>query len=299
MDPDKPLVSVVIVYWNGIDFIDRCLDSLFMQTFQDFEVILVDNGSKEHPLMDTAARWPRVKVIRLDKNCGFAVANNVAAGVAKGRWLALLNSDAFPEPGWLESLLEAADGHPDLFFFASCQIQANDPRTLDGTGDEYNIGGVAWRRQSGEPVEQAIRVVDEVFSACGASAFYPKDAFLSVGGFDEDFFSYLEDVDLGFRLRLLGYRCLYVPQAKVLHIGSASSGRDSKFSIYYSQRNMLWTFIKNMPSPYVWKYLPHHIIYNLIYALHYGLCCCPFVSLRAKKDAILGLPAMLRKRKEI
>jgi GT2 family glycosyltransferase len=299
MDDPAPLVTVIIVYWNGASVIDRCLNSLFAQTFQDFEVLVVDNGSTENTLTDVNLRWPRVKLIRLDKNQGFAAANNIAARSARGQWLALLNSDAFPEPGWLEALLDASHKHPDLFFFTSCQIQANNPDKLDGTGDLYHIGGIAWRRQSNEPVEQAIQVIDEVFSACGAAAFYPRDVFLQAGGFDEDFFSYLEDVDLSFRLRLLGYRCLYVPQAKVLHVGSASLGKESEFAIYYSQRNMLWIFLKNMPSPYFWKYLPLHLVMNMGFSLYYSLCCCPCASLRAAKDTMLGIPSALRKRKEI
>jgi GT2 family glycosyltransferase len=299
MDKHSPHVTVIIVYWNGIDFIDRCLKALFAQTFQDFEVILVDNGSTDGAMADIEKHWPQIQALRLDKNLGFAVANNVAAKKAKGEWLALLNSDAFPEPGWLAALLLASEEHPDLFFFASQQIQANDPHLLDGTGDEYNIGGIAWRRQYDMPVEEAVQVVDEVFSACGAAAFYPKDAFLSVGGFDEDFFSYLEDVDLGFRLRLKGFRCLYVPMAKVLHVGSASLGRESEFAIYHSQRNMAWMYLKNMPSPYFWRYLPRHILLNFFFSMYYGFCYCFCISWRAKRDALLGMRTMLRKRKEI
>ena len=189
MDISTPLVSVIIVYWNGEKFIDRCLEALFAQTFQDFEVILVDNGSSHNLLDNLQTRWNRIKVVRLEKNIGFAAANNIAAKIANGKWLALLNSDAFPEPNWLSALLEASDKYPELFFFTSCQIQANAPYKLDGTGDEYNIGGIAWRRQSEEHVETAVQIVDEVFSACAAAALYPKDIFLASGGFDESFFS--------------------------------------------------------------------------------------------------------------
>ena len=294
-----PLVSVVIVNWNGESVLQRCLESVFAQTIRDVEVILVDNASTDRSLDGIEEHWSLIKIIRMKKNMGFAAANNIAARAAHGQWLALLNSDAFPEPDWLESLLAASEKHTGLFFFASCQIQANDPGKLDGTGDQYNTGGIAWRRQHNQPVGDAINTVNEVFSACGASAFYPRNAFLEAGGFDDTFFSYFEDVDLGFRLRLLGYRCLYIPNARVLHVGSSSLGKDSKFAIYHSLRNMVWTFFKNMPAPYFWRYLPIHMTMSFGYSLYYALCCCPWVSLRAAKDAFLGLPVILRSRRKI
>jgi GT2 family glycosyltransferase len=296
---NTPLVSIIIVNWNGGKYIEKCLESVFAQTFKNFEVILVDNGSTDNSSEKILKQWPDIRFIGFEKNMGFAVANNIAIDNAKGEWLALLNTDAFPEPDWLEKLYEATLKYRDLFFFTSCQIQASAPYKLDGTGDEYNIGGIAWRRQSGESIEQASQTVDEVFSACGAAAFYPREAFLKVGGFDSDFFSYLEDVDLSFRLRLLGYRCLYIPQAKVLHVGSASLGKASEFAIYHSQRNMIWVFLKNMPFPYIVKYLPVHIVMNLGYGFFYGLCCCFCISLKAMKDALLGIPSVLSKRKEL
>ena len=294
-----PFVSIIIVNWNGAAVLERCLEAVFAQTFRDFEVLLVDNASTDNSIETIENYWPDVKIVRLQTNTGFAAANNVGARTAKGQWLALLNNDVFPESGWLDAMLDASKKHPDLYFFTSCQIQANAPDKLDGTGDQYNIGGVAWRRQIDEPVESAIQVIDEVFSACGAAAFYPRDAFLEAGGFDESFFSYLEDVDLGFRLRLSGYRCLYVPQARVLHIGSASLGKESEFAIYHTLRNMVWIFFRNMPSPYFWKYLPVHIGMNLGYSFFYGICCCPCISIRALKDALLGLPLILRQRKKV
>lgn len=196
-------------------------------------------------------------------------------------------------------MLAAASRHQQLFFFASCQIQAEDTSKLDGTGDEYYINGLARRRQTDDPVEAASKTIDEVFSACGAAALYPREAYLQVGGFDEDFFNYLEDVDLGFRLRLAGYRCLYVPDARVLHVGSAALGKFSDLAIYYSQRNMIWTFLKNMPAYMVWIYLPVHLATNFWQALYYSVCCCPLLVLRAKLDALKGIPAVLRKRRKI
>lgn len=299
MTEQIPLVSIIIINWNGKTVIERCLRAVFDQTFQNFEIIVVDNGSTDGSLQVIADLFPQIRLIQLESNHGFAHANNVASAQARGQWLALINSDVFPEPDWLQAMLDASQTHPDLYFFTSCQIQANDPNLLDGTGDQYNIGGIAWRRQINQPVENAVPYIDEVFSACGAAALIPRDAFLETGGFDEDYFSYLEDVDLGFRLRLLGYRCLYVPRARVLHVGSASLGVESEFAIYHTLRNMVWTFLKDMPFPYVFFYLPVHLGMYVGYSLFYAFCCCPCVSLKAFRDTIIGIPATLRKRKII
>lgn len=139
----------------------------------------------------------------------------------------------------------------------------------------------------------------EIFSPCAAAALYSREAFLEVGGFDEDLFSYYEDVDLGFRLRLAGYRALYVADALVEHVGSAALGIRSDFTFYYSHRNLIWIFFANMPSPYLWFYLPAHMMTNLVYLFYYALKGRGGVLWKAKRDAVRGLPASFRKRRNI
>jgi len=250
--------------------------------------------------MDLERKYPQFQfsIKKLDSNLGFAVGNNIGARLARGRWLALLNADAFPDPDWLEQLLRAAQNAPAFSFFASRQIQAGQPDLLDGEGDIYHVSGLAWRRQYGTPVYPASQP-EEVFSPCGAAALFDRAEFLAVDGFDEDFFAYHEDVDLGFRLRLVGKRCLYVPGAVVYHIGSASSSKKSDFSMYYGHRNLVWSFFKNMPGGLFWAYLPLHLAANLVLMLFYSLRGRSGVFWRAKRDAFLGLPKYLRKRQEI
>jgi GT2 family glycosyltransferase len=219
--------------------------------------------------------------------------------LARGKWLALLNPDAFPEPNWLEELLLAAVNNPDFSFFASRQLQANAFQFLDGAGDAYHMSGLAWRRFAGWPAAQFGLKTEEVFSPCAAAALYSRQAFLQVDGFDEDFFSYHEDVDLGFRLRLQGFRCLYIPFAVVHHIGSAALGVQSDFALYHWQRNFIWSFVQNMPSSLLWEALPSHLIANFIYQLNYTLRGRGSVLWKAKMDAIHGLSRALRKRWEI
>jgi GT2 family glycosyltransferase len=138
-----------------------------------------------------------------------------------------------------------------------------------------------------------------VFSSCAAAGLYSRRAFLQVGGFDEDFFSYHEDVDLGFRLRLQGFRCLYVPDAVVHHIGSAALGAQSDFALYHWQRNFIWSFIQNMPSAFLWEALPAHLMANIIYGVNYTIRGRGGVFLKAKMDALRGLSRALRKRQKI
>lgn len=296
-----PLVSVIIVTWNSKQHLPTCLDKLLAQTLRDFEVILVDNGSEDGTLDGLEEKYPslRLKIERLDANHGFAAANNIGARLARGQWLALLNADAFPEPDWLEKLLLAAETHTEYSCFSSRQIQANNPEILDGAGDSYHVSGMAWRNKIGYPANSCALNTMEIFSPCAAAALYARKAFLEVGGFDEDFFSYYEDVDLGFRLRLQSHRTLYVPNAIVHHVGSATFGALSDFAFYHSHRNLVWTFIKNMPTGLFWMYLPAHIIANSIYTLYYSFRGRGKVLWSSKWDAIRGLPKVIKKRKEI
>lgn len=272
-----------------------------MQTYRDFEVILIDNGSTDESTEGLLENYPNIdlRLERLETNQGFAVANNFGARLARGHWLALLNSDAFPEPDWLAQLIKAAESDPEFSFFASRQLQAKNPELLDGAGDVYHLSGFAWRQYFGYPADQYGLSSKEVFGACAAAALYSREAFLQVGGFDEDFFSYYEDVDLSFRLRLRGFRCLYVPDAVVQHVGSASVGARSDFSLYHWQRNLIWSFVQNMPSALLWKALPSHILANMIFQILFTLRGHGVVLWKAKVDALRGLSSALRKRRKI
>lgn len=293
-------VAVVIVNANAGELLDRALASVERQTVAPHRVIVIDNASSDDSLAGIDERNPTVELIRLDENVGFATANNIGvAAAADCDWVALLNPDAFPEPRWLEELLAAAAASPQFTFFASRLVKADEPGELDGTGDSYHVSGWAWRRDHGRPIEGTTLGADEIFSPCAAAALYRREAFLSVGGFDESYFCYFEDSDLSFRLRLAGHRCLYVPCAVVHHVGSAIAGRESDFSVYHSQRNMVWTYVKDMPSPLVWIHLPHHLFVNVLCLAWYALRGQGRVVLKAKRDALRGLPGVLRKRRAI
>lgn len=299
--PNSPLVSIIIIIWNSEKYLSICLDALSLQTNKNFEVVIVDNGSIDNGCLGLEEKHPGLKLTlkKLEANLGFAPANNIGVRLAHGKYLALLNADAFPEPDWLEQLLKAAQDHPEFTFFASRQIQANTPKLLDGTGDAYHVSGLAWRQNYNRPAAENGAQPGEVFSACAAAALYVRDDFLKVGGFDEDYFSYFEDVDLSFRLRLTGGRCLYVPQAVVYHVGSASTGNDSDFSIYHGYRNLVWTFFKDMPASLFWIYLPRHILMIVYKSAVFLIRRKRSIILKSQIDAFLALPAVLRKRKKI
>ncbi len=294
-----PLVSVIVVIWNSEMHLSRCLSMLSRQTFQDFEIVVVDNGSTDNSVgglsIDDFEIPLTIKL--LDSNFGFAVANNLGVHLARGKWIALLNVDAFPEPDWLEQLLLAAQQNPEYTFFSSRQIQYNQSELLDGAGDTYHVSGLAWRQYYNQPVSEFGLHSKEVFSACAAAALYFREDFIKVGGFDEDYFAYFEDVDLSFRLRLMKGRCLYVPQAVVYHVGSASTGKASDFSFYHGHRNLVWTYFKDMPSLLFWFYLPLHMLINLYLSMSFLIKENKSVVLRSKLDAFRLLPVMLRKRR--
>ncbi len=296
-----PKISIIIVIWNSKKYLSTCLDQLVLQTFHNFEVIVIDNSSTDGAIGGLQESFPtlNLRLEVLDANRGFSFANNLGARLAHGQWLALLNADAYPEPGWLENLLIAAKEHPDFLAFSSRQIQFDTPQQLDGTGDAYHISGLAWRNNYQLSSKAHGLTEKEVFSACGAAALYSREAFLNIGGFDEDYFSYFEDVDLGFRLRLNGLKCLYVPKAVVHHVGSASTGKRSDFSVYYGYRNMIWTFVKDMPPPLFWLFLPLHIGTLIFFVIYLSLRGQGKVIIKAIKDAISGLPRMIEKRKVI
>lgn len=294
-------ISVLLVTWNNSTHLAKCLDCLTAQTIRDFEIIIIDNGSTDGFINRLENHWPDLDlhIERLDSNLGFAVANNIGARLAQGKYLALLNADAFPEPDWLEGLLKAAQDNPQFTFFTSRQIQANIPELLDGTGDAYHVSGLAWRQNYNHLANAYGAQSCEVFSACAAAALYSRDDFLKAGGFDEDYFSYFEDVDLSFRLRLAGGRCLYVPQAVVYHVGSASTGKESDFAFYHGYRNLVWTFFKDMPASLFWTYLPRHMLMNMYKSIVFLIRRKRSVILKSQVDAFRALPAILRKRRRV
>ncbi len=291
-------VAVAVVNFNGGDMLQHCLKSIVNQSFPPSRIIVIDNASTDDSADIAIRSFPDVEFILLNENIGFAAANNYAAHLAADcKWIALLNPDACAAPGWLEKMIIAARTHPEFSFYGSCMYAKNDLSRLDGIGDVYHASGLAWRDSHGRIAGQSAIETKEIFSACAAAVLYRRDIFLSVGGLDEDFFCYLEDVDLGFRLHLAGHRCLLVADAVVYHAGSAlAGGKHGNFAVYHGHRNLVWTYIKNMPGLLFWLFLPLHLILNLGSIIWFYLRGQGTVILQAKKDALLGVPHMWKKR---
>lgn len=228
------------------------------QTEVRWRLVLVDNASRADERPSISELPAGAELIQSEVNLGFARANNMAALGADTPYLAFLNPDAFPHPTWLSELLSVADRHPRAVAVGSTQISAASDNIFDGTGDVLHATGIAYRSSHGRYRREA-PPLGESFSACAAAMLVRREAFEAVGGFDESFFCFFEDVDLGFRLRLSGGEILQCPTALVAHVGGGSTGKASPFADYYGARNRLWAFVKCMPPVLFWTLLPVHL----------------------------------------
>jgi hypothetical protein len=298
-------VSVVVVTYNGRDLVGACLQSLANQTHPPREILVVDNGSTDGTSDWIRFAHPSVRVIQLVENWGFAGGANVGIQEATGEFIAFLNTDAIARPEWLEEMLDVMRTRPDVGMVASQMLRAHDPSQVDSSGICLDRAGMAWDRQGGT-VSPPDDELAEVFGPCAGAALYRRTLFADVGRFDERFFMYLEDVDLAWRARFAGWRCVYAPSARVLHQHSATSGEHSPFKRYHLTRNKLWLVAKNYPLPDLCLYLP------VILALELGTVLASFLpgrgkgasslmaaGIRGRLDGIAGLRAMVASRSQI
>jgi GT2 family glycosyltransferase len=293
----SPLVSVVIVNWNGKHLLGPCLQSLAQQTFRDFEIVVVDNRSSDGSADWVTACYPDARLLQLDRNRGFAGGNNAGITVARGDFIALLNNDTEVDSGWLKALVRCLEDHPDVGACDSRVYFHGADMLLWAKGADYAVSGAAIQRGYRQRDSSGHEVVSEVFVAVACAALYRRSALDLVGLFDEDFFIGYEDVDLSFRLHAAGWRILNVPSAVVQHHVSASTKRESDFYVFWGQRNVLETYVKNMPGWLFWKYLPLHLLYTfgaLIYFTRRGRLPA---AIRAKLAVLRDWRRVVRKRR--
>jgi GT2 family glycosyltransferase len=292
-------ISVIILNYNGRQWLDGCLRSLSQDVSSATEIILVDNASTDGSVDFVRSAFPDVQVLALGTNAGFATGNNEGARIARGRLLAFLNNDTRVHAGWLRALTSPFDA-PDVGLATSRLVVMNDADVIDSAGDGYVFAGGAFKRHHGGSADDPIaRTRSDVFGACAAACMVRRDLFLDVGGFDDEFFIYYEDVDLSYRVRLAGYRCVYVPEACVEHAGSALMGAQSDRSVFYGQRNLEWVYLKNTPGWLLVRSLPAHIVYDAAAAAYFLSRGRFGPFLRGKLAALAGLGRVLRKRRHI
>lgn len=241
--------SIVIPNYNGHQFLEICLRSLYEQRESEvsFEVILVDNASTDQSLSFIRTEFPEVIIIQLNQNYGFSRAVNEGISVSKGEFVVLLNNDTEVEERWLISLYQHINQSMSTFSVSSKMIRFDEREIIDDAGDELTLFGWAFKRGDGEKSSD-FKGSETIFSSCAGAAIYRKSIFNEIGLFDEQFFAYLEDVDIGYRARIFGYENYYCPKAIVYHIGSGTSGsKYNDFKIKLSARNNIYLFFKNMP----------------------------------------------------
>jgi len=240
-----PFMSVIVPNYNGERFLPELLAALASQTFGDFETIFVDDASTDGSVAWVEANYPAVRVIANRRNMGFVASVNLGAAAARGSVIVLLNNDTRPEDVWLAELAQAVCQNPQASIFASKVLLYDRPETLHTTGDLMGADGLpanrgVWERDAGQ-----YDAAKEVFGGCGCGAAYRRELWDALGGLDEDFWMYLDDVDFAFRAHLLGESAVFVPGARILHRLTATAG--GAMASYYVGRNTIWTIAKNMP----------------------------------------------------
>ena len=241
-----PLVTVVVVTLNNLNLLRNCLRSLFAQDYGALETIVVDNGSDEDIQGMVAREFPEVRVIMLDENHGFAGGNNKGIEMAHGKYVALINNDAIAAPQWIRSLIVTAESDSTIGAVASLIIDGNRPDVLDSCGVGIACDGMSRQAMRGKPVPQLTQP-KEVLLFSGCACLLRMKSLKEVGLFDEDFFAYCEDTDLGLRLRRAGWKIVAAPNAYVHHYYSSTGGKFSLKKIYWVERNHFWVAVKNFP----------------------------------------------------
>lgn len=293
-------ITILIVAFHSRQTLPGVLDGLAAQTVKPARVLVLENGSEPGERIDAdlvAGRdGIRVELIESETNLGFAGGNNHLAGMAETDWLFMLNPDAYPAPDLVEQLQLAMMRYRDVALFGCTQNAHGAPGVLDGAGDVYHFTGLPYRAGYGKPLSPPPD--GEVFGPCGAATLIRRELFEALGGYDEDYFCYVEDVDLAYRARLRGQRCIQLQAPSVSHVGYASSGRRSAFASYHGARNRFWTFFKNTPL----------LLMPVLAPVHLGVTALLWLSAarfgqfglfgKALKDAIAGWPRLMKKRAE-
>lgn len=252
-----PLISIIIPNHNGSEYLESCLKSLHAQTYERTEIVLVDNDSTDGSVTIAQTVAPEVIVLQQNQNLGFAGAVNAGIRTSRGDWIAVLNNDTETSPEWLSECVRAIQDHPDASFLACRILSLANRKRIYSAGDCFLRAGIGYRRGQEQQDHEDFQQECEIFSASGCAGLYRREALDYIGGFDERFFAYLEDVDLGLRLQAKGCRGYYVPSAKVYHHGGGTSGGEfSPLAVRLRTRNSLLLLLKSLPGMIILRCLP-------------------------------------------
>ena len=286
--------------YDGRHLLEVILPSLARQRFRDFEVLVVDNGSRDDTVAWLREHWPQVQIVSLAENVGVTAALNVCARSGRGDLVALLNNDLELEPDCLGELVAALREYPQAGWGGAKLRDFEQRDVLDGAGDVFTWAATGGRRGHGERDAGQYDEPRAIFGACGGAALYRRATLAQVGEFDEDFFAFYEDVDWNLRAQLAGFSCRYVPSAVVYHMGSATIGRGlSDFTRYHLWRNTLWIIVKDLPVRSLLRHAPHLLLGQLVNLAVAVRDRKLGIWLRVWRDALRGLPRMLRKRRAV
>ena len=251
-------LTVIIPNFNGKHILKKCIDSLNNQNCS-IKIIIVDNASEDGSAEYIAEKYPEILLIQNKTNLGFSKAVNQGIKYSNTDYFLLINNDVVLESNCIINLIKCINKDKNIFAVASKMIQYDDKSKLDDAGDEYTLLG--WTKKVGEGKSTLKYSTErEIFSACAGAAIYRRKIFNEIGYFDENFFAYMEDVDISYRARIYGYKCIYCPHAMVYHVGSATSGsKYNSFKIRLAARNNVYVPYKNMPWP--------QLLINMIFLL--------------------------------
>jgi GT2 family glycosyltransferase len=309
---EKALVSLIILNWNGKHLLDRCLASVLSQTYPKLEILVVDNGSKDGSVDYLRSQYPQVNIVVNSENLGFCGGNNVGLRQAKGDYIVLLNNDAVLGPHCIEELHKTIEKDKGVGCVASKILLADGSNKIDAAGIAICLDGLSigrGRTESGDKYNEEA----EVFFASDCCCIYRKELLADIGLYDEDFFAYAEETDMGWRSQLRGWRCLYNPRAVVYHEHSSSLGSYSPFKVFLVERNRIWVAFKNLPFKFLVKGLAYtfqRYFYQATgaftgkgaageFAKSLSKWQLAWILIKAYTAGIAGLPKMVKKRKEI
>jgi GT2 family glycosyltransferase len=298
LQPDMPLISIVIPNYNGAQYLENCLLSLRGQTDPLSEVLVIDNASRDHSIEVIRRVTPEARILRQKHNLGFAAAVNRGIQAARGDWIAVLNNDTEVAADWLAASAAAIARHPDASFLACRILDYTNRDRIFSAGDCFLRAGIGYRRGQEQLDSEPYRRELPVFSACGCAALYRKTALEATHGFDERLFAYLEDVELGLRLQAAGARGYYVPEAAVYHVGGATSGGEfTPLAVRLRTRNAILILLKSVPGRFLWRCLPMILSAQASWLYRAAVHGRLWSYLRGLGGAVLLAPAMLQGRR--